>query len=309
VGRRVAQVCQQSYEVIPLGTEFLSRFPHYAERAVYLTDGCLSLVHSPDLYLNEKAREIAPIRITGNYGSEVFRLHRAFGPAELSPGLFHSDMLPFIRSAGDTYNNALQGHPLTFAVFRQAPWHHYALLALEESQLSLRSPFLDNDVVRTLYRAPASTLTNNEVCLRLIADGDPALSQIRTDRGIGGVQRLLYSAATHSFHEFFFKAEYGYDYGMPQWVASIDHLFSMFHFERLFLGRHKFHHFRLWYRGVLSSYVRDILLDQRTLSRPYLNPNNIEEMVAGHLTGNHNYTAEIHKILNIELLHRLFIDT
>jgi asparagine synthase (glutamine-hydrolysing) len=309
VGRKVAQACQQSYEVIQLGTEFLSRFPHYAERAVYLTDGCLALTHSPDLYLNEKARHIAPIRITGNYGSEVFRLHRAFKPEELSPGLFHSDVLPFIRGAGNTYTKALQGHPLSFAVFRQAPWHHYALLALEESQLALRSPFLDNDVVRTLYRAPTSTLTNYDVCLRLIADGDLAFSWIRTDRGIGGVQRPLYSVTTRNILEFLFRAEYAYDYGMPQWVARIDHLFSMFHLERLFLGRHKFHHFRIWYRDALSSYVREILLDQRTLSRPYFNPKKIENIVEGHLTGNYNYTAEIHKILNLELLYRLFIDT
>jgi len=54
-----------------------------------------------------------------------------------------------------------------------------------------------------------------------------------------------------------FKAEYAYDYGMPQWMARIDHLFSWFHLERLFLRRHKFNHFRVWYRDSLSDYVRE----------------------------------------------------
>jgi asparagine synthase (glutamine-hydrolysing) len=201
-----------------------------------------------------------------------------------------------------------QGHPLSFNVFKQAPWHHYGLLALEETQLSLRSPYLDNEVVRTVFRAPASSLSNADVCLRLIADGDMALRRIRTDRGIGGGSELLYKVASRSLLEFSFKAEYAYDYGMPQWIAQTDHTLSLLHLERLFLGRHKFHHFRVWYRDALAGYVREMLLDPRTLSRPYLDPRQVEVIVAGHLKGNCNYTSEIHKLLNLELLHRLFLD-
>ena len=65
VARKVARACGQVHHVIPLGEEFLSRFPHYAERAVYLTDGCLAVNHSADLYLNERARDIAPVRLLG----------------------------------------------------------------------------------------------------------------------------------------------------------------------------------------------------------------------------------------------------
>lgn len=308
LAKKVAYMCQQSHEEIPVGVEFLSRFPHYAERTVYLTDGCLSLTHSPDLYLNERAREIASVRMTGNYGSEVFRLNLAFKPMEPASGLFHPEFLRYVRKAEETYAGALRGHPLSFALFRQAPWHHYGLLALEETQLSLRSPYLDNDIVRTVFCAPASALSTSDVCLRLIADGDTALRRMRTDRGIGGGSGRFYTAASRSLLEFLFKAEYAYDYGMPQWIAQTDHLFSLLHLERLFLGRHKFHHFRVWYRDALSSYVREMLLDPRTLSRAYLEPRRVESLVAGHLKGNRNYTTEIHKLLNLELLHRLFLD-
>ncbi len=105
------------------------------------------------------------------------------------------------------------------------------------------------------------------------------------------------------------KAEYAYDHGMPQWVSRIDHLFSPFHLERLFLGRHKYYHFRVWYRDALSEYVREILLDPRTLARPYLNRNGVEAIVRGHLKGGGNYTFEIHKLLTLELMHRLFVDS
>ncbi len=105
------------------------------------------------------------------------------------------------------------------------------------------------------------------------------------------------------------KAEYAYDHGMPQWLARIDHLLSPLHPERLFLGRHKYYHFRVWYRDALSEYVREMLLDPRTLSRPYLDRKGVEAVVRGHVKGNRNYTYEIHTLLTLELLHRLFVDS
>src|SRR5437870_8989454 len=121
-------------------------------------------------------------------------------------------------------------------------------------------------------------------------DGNTDLRRIPTDRGLGGSRARLAAAASHRFLEFLFKAEYAYDYGMPQWVARIDHLLSPFRLERLFLGRHKFCHFRVWYRDALSGYVREVLLDPRTLSRPYLERRRLEAMVGGHLKRDRNYT-------------------
>ena len=308
MARKVARACGQPHEVISVGDEFLSRFPHYSERTVFLTDGCLEVKHAPDLYVNERAARIAPVRMTGNYGGEVLRRVRAFKPVEPVPGLFHAELYPYIRKAQETYSGLLRGHPLSFAVFRQAPWHHYSLLCLEETQLTLRSPYLDNDFVSTVFRAPQSALTNNDISLRLIADGSPELRRIRTDRGLGGSLPKLPAAVVRESLEFTVKAEYAYDYGMPQWVARIDHALAPFHLERLFLGRHKFYHFRVWYRDVLSKYVREMLLDSRSLSRAYLQRGTLEKLVTNHVKGNHNYTTTIHKILTLEHLHRLFLD-
>jgi len=306
VARKVARACGQDHEVLQVGKDFLSRFHHYAERTVYLTDGCADVRRASDLYLNECVREIAPVRMTGNYGSEVLRAVRAFKPTEPTPGLFQGGMFPYIRQAKETYSSLLKGHPVSFAVFKQAPWHHYGLLALEQTQVSLRSPYLDNDFVRTVFQAPESTFANYDVCLRMIADGSPALRQIPTDRGVGGTG--LAGAASRKLHEFLTKVEYAYDYGMPQRLTQIDHFLSPFHLERLFLGRQKFNHYRVWYRDALAGYVREMLLDPRTLSRPYIERKSLEAIVHGHLKGDRNYTTEIHTVLSLELLHRIFID-
>jgi asparagine synthase (glutamine-hydrolysing) len=308
LARRVARTCGQSHQVITVGNEFLSHFPRYAERAVYLSDGCVEVNRATDLYVNEKAREIAPVRMTGNYGSEVLRASRAFKPSRPLPGLFCPELNRYFRHAETTYCGLVQTHPVTFAAFCQAPWYQCAFLALEQTQLLQRSPFLDNELVRTVFRAPLSGLITRDACLRLIADGNPALLHIQTDRGLANGHNPLAAKMIRGFLEFTFKAEYAYDYGMPQWVARIDHLLSPVHLERVFLGRHKFSHFRVWYRDALANYVRELLLDRRTLSRPYINRNMLERIVTAHLRGGWNYTTEIHKILTLELLHRLFLD-
>ena len=314
IARRVAQTCRQPYQVIPVGDEFLSRFASYAERTVYLSDGCAAVNRAADLYANEIAARIAPVRMTGNYGSEILRRLRMFKAVRPTPGLFNQDFLPSTDAAIETYNSLLSGHAVSFTAFRQAPWYQYGLLGLEQTQLTIRSPYLDNDIVRTAFRAPNSGIVktdlfeNNDECSRLIADGNKTLREIRTDRGLGGPRGAWSTRIVRSLLEFTFRAEYAYDYGMPQWLARIDHVFSPFHLERLFLGRHKFCHFRVWYRDALAEYVREMLLDPRTLSRPYLVPAAVRTTVEGHLKGDRNYTSEIHRLITLELLHRLFLD-
>ncbi|HEY6770510.1 MAG TPA: asparagine synthase-related protein, partial [Candidatus Sulfotelmatobacter sp.] len=317
LARQVAGACQQPHRVIEVGNEFLTQFPRYAERSVYLTEGGVDVYRASDLYVSEKAREIAPVKVVGTYGSEIVRHAVMFKPMPPAEGLFRSDFLDLVRQAGQTYAAVRRAHPVTFAAFRQSPWYHHGILALEQTQLTVRSPYLDNDFVRTVFRAPASKNGNSnhsnsngdgDIRLRLIADGSPALGRIPSDRGIGGEDGPLKSAVAHQFLEFTFKAEYAYDYGMPQWLARMDHAVSPLRLERLFLGRHKFLHYRVWYRDQLAGYVRDILLDPRTLSRPYLQAKNLERIVTSHLRGDGNHTTTIHKMLTLELLHRQFFD-
>ena len=232
-----------------------------------------------------------------------------FKPMAPPEGIFTSDFLPYVQAAGDTYATLRQQHPVTFAAFRQSPWYHHGILALEQSQLTVHSPFMDNEFVRTVYRAPKETSGDHgDVRLRLIKDGNPILGRVRSDRGQGGNGSHLSSFLARAYRDFTFKAEYAYDMGMPQAVARIDHMLSGLHLERLFLGRHKLLHFRVWYRDQLAEYVRQVLLDPLTLSRPYLHKRAVESMVASHLKGTRNYTTAIHTLLTLELVQRLFFD-
>lgn len=304
LARRVARICGQPHQVIIDGRECLDHFADLAERTVSLTDGCVEVSRACDLYNFERARQIAPARLSGLFGSEIIRQAVMFNPVLPPPELFAPEVVAQARAAEETYAAARRTHPVSFVAFRQSPWYLYGGLALERAQMTLRAPFLDNAVVRAIYRAPRAGGEDSR--MRLIREGNAELARLRTDRGIGA--RGARGALQRAYLEFTFKAEYAYDYGMPQWVARADHALAALHLERLWLGRHKVFHFRIWYRTFLANYVREILLDPASLQRPYLRAAAVEKIVGRHLRGTHNYTTEIHRLLSLELVHRLFVD-
>jgi asparagine synthase (glutamine-hydrolysing) len=168
----------------------------------------------------------------------------------------------------------------------------------------MRSPFLDNELVSLMYQAPPQSLLSKEACFQLIADGNPVLSRIPTDRGLLDPPIPIITKIHHAYEEFTFKAEYAYDYGMPQWLAKIDRVLEPFRLERLFLGRHKFCHFRVWYRQELSFYVKEVLLDSGSRAKEYVRGDSLEKMVNSHMSGRGNYTSEIDTALRLELIHK-----
>jgi asparagine synthase (glutamine-hydrolysing) len=307
IARRAAKLCQQPHKTIPVDAEFLSEFPALAERAVYISDGTMDVTGALDLYVQRLAREIAPVRINGVCGGELLRRLVMFKPSPLRQDFFDPELTRSFLEAAATYAGELQGHRLSFTSFKQAPWYMAGKFTVERSQVTYRTPYFDNDLVALAYQTPAKLL-NNEPALRLIADGNPALGNIATDRGLAFRSIPALNRAQHWYQEFTFKAEYAYDYGMPQWLARIDHIFAAFHLEKLFLGRHKVAHFRVWYRDELSRWLRELLLDSDARSRPYLRGSSLEEMLKAHVNGHRNYAFEIHKILTLEFIQRNLIE-
>ncbi len=308
LARRLAELSQQACQTIQVGAEFLSEFPALAEKTAYISDGNLDASGSIDLFVQRRARQIAPIRVTGTNGGEMLRRLVAFRPTRLHEHLFDAEMRKYVWAAPWTYAQERNCHTLSFTAFKQAPWYMNSKFVVERSQITLRMPYFDNDLTMLSYQAPPEIAQENGPALRLIADGNPALERIGTDRAlrlkvVPGIGR-----ARHFIQEFTFKAEYAFDYGMPQWLARLDHFLTPFRLEKLFLGRHKFHHFRVFYRDELSRYLQEILLDSRTVGRPFLRKQVLEEMVRGHISGYRNYTLEIHKLLTIELIQRQLIE-
>jgi asparagine synthase (glutamine-hydrolysing) len=306
VARKVARACQQRHETIRINKDFFTEFPALAKRSILYSDGTMDVSGAAELYMNKRAREIAPVRLTGNYGDQLIRGIVGFKPLHLRPEVFESRFGTRLAEIGRT---PLVGgeNPLSFFCAKQLPWYHYPRYAVESSQLTVRSPFLDNDLVSLAFQAPEAC-RDLGTSLRFIGEGDRALAKIPTDMGVSLSPAPLLGRTRRLVQTFTKKAEYAYDYGMPRWLTRLDRALSALRLERLFLGRHKYYHFRTWYRRELRNYVQSVLLDPRTLQRPYLNGPHLEKMVQAHIAGRDNFTQEIHWVLTSELIQRLLIE-
>jgi len=308
VAQALAEACDQPHHVIPLGADFFENFSSFAEQTVWLTDGCLDLCGSHEVYLSRRARELAPVRLTGNYGSEVLRGATTFKYTAPSKGLFDVALGPYISEARALFAEMSLGHRLSFAVFKHIPWHLYGRLAAAESQLIVRSPYMDNELVALMYQAPPRLRTTSETMLRLISEMSPSLSRIETDMGYGGNGPSLAAHLRRVHRYLLFKAEWYYNAGMPHWLTRLDHNALARGLEGLFLGSHKIEHYRLWFRDQLFDYVQSKLEDNSTATRAYLDRRTYRELVTSHRTGIGNYLNEINRLVTLELIQRLLLE-
>jgi asparagine synthase (glutamine-hydrolysing) len=309
LARTTATTCGQPHQVLTLGKEFLAAFPALARKTVYVSDGGLGACGAYELYLNGLARAVAPIRLTGNYGSEVFRGLRGVKAVVPAPEMVPPDVAQSVQLAMNTFSAIDQEHKLTFSVFRQAPWYGYGRMSVEQSQVTVRTPFMDNDLVGLMYQAPEVARATPALQWRLIGRMSPGLVAIPTDRALRGKPGALSSRWAYLSSYFLFKADYLAKSGMPQWMEQLHFFLRWTGLQKRLIGRHRFTFFRIWFREELAGYLREVLLDPSTLRRPIHNARHVEEIVRRHLRGDRNYTNEIEKVLTLELMCRSLMDS
>jgi len=302
---QVARACGLEHRLLRIGADFFSDFKTHVDRTVYITDGCFGVTGAHEIYLNRQARQLALVRLTGNYGSEVLRGVSTFKPFRISPDLFHSQ---FVHTRGSLEEPFVRGikHPVTFAAFREIPWHLFGSFAAARSQVSVRTPYLDNEIVALAYQVPGALRTSSIPAWRLVKANSPLLSRIPTDRrpspeafGPVAVFRRLFSEAT-------FKLDYLNNEGWPSWLSPVEPVFRHVTSTLKIIGRHKYLHYRSWFRHELASYLRSLINDSQTQSR-FWNCDFLRQMANEHINGHKNYILEIDAVLTLEAVERLLI--
>jgi asparagine synthase (glutamine-hydrolysing) len=137
--------------------------------------------------------------------------------------------------------------------------------------MTVRTPLLDNDIVELMYRALDEVREGEATSLRLVREGNPLLAE-KTAPASKNVLGLLHGLL-----------------------------------RKQHLGNHS-PYLGLWFRNELSGWVREVLLDRRSLERPYLNKSYLEKIVTDHTQGKGNHTDEITAVLTAELVNRIFMD-
>jgi asparagine synthase (glutamine-hydrolysing) len=304
LAKRVAETCGLAHRILRIGQDFFSNFASHADRTVYATDGCFGVLGAHEIYLNKQARYLAPVRLTGNYGSEILRGVSTFKPLALSPNLFNPEFRRSLTSSTRLVANDNE-HPVTSAAFREIPWNLFGSLAAGRSQVSFRTPYLDNKIVALAYQAPGTLRASPLPAVNLVKDNAPSLYNIPTDMGEMGKTRGLACPLRRFYSKATFKLDYLNNEGFPLWLSPLDPVFQGLASSLKIVGLHKYLHYRSWFRKELAGYVTGMLKDSRIRQSPFWNPDFLENMAKDHIRGRKNYVREIHAVLTVEAVERL----
>ncbi len=315
LAREVSESCNIRHDTIRLGTDFLSDYPEHAARAVYMTDGLADATNVDSIYLSSCARRLAPIILMGAFGSQVLgRVRRALRYRPPAPELVSTDFKPYIDEASKALEPFRQENNLIYILKREIPWYWSRFTIPQMLQLTYRSPFLDNDFVNLLYCAPSKGFDGSKFELAAISKNKPELLDILTNKGVGGKAPAPISIFIQMIMRGRSLAEKALNgnvlpCSLHHAVTRADSLIiSPLHIKKLVLGYENFRHYNVWFRRNLAPYLAAILLDARTLSRPYWNGHFLTKMIKDHVNGRRRYLSEIRKVLTIELVHRFLIE-
>lgn len=302
IARRAAQMCGMPHQVLTVGPDFLRDFARQLDRTVWASDGCAGVLGTHEAWLSEKARRLAPCRLTGNYGSEVLRSMSTFKRNGADDAVLDPALAALVAAAVGE-QSARRVHPVTHAAFEEVPWHLYGPLAAARSQLGVRTPYLDNRIVELAYRAPAALRQGSASALRFIQAHDATLAALATDRGVSSRPsrwRRLVCDIT-------FTLDYWHKEGLPDALMPLDKPLASL--ERVgLLGWHKFLAYRLWFRRELAAHAAEVIGDARTRRMPFWNAQALASIVPEHVAGRRNRLRDIHAVLTLEAVQRTLFD-
>jgi asparagine synthase (glutamine-hydrolysing) len=303
IAARIAAASNLEHNLLRLERDFFSCFSAQLDKTVFVTDGCAGLSNAHELYLNRKARQLAPIRLTGSFGSEILRSFSTFKPVPLSPDLFSNEW----RAKTNSQIGNIREHkarPITFAAFKDIPWNLFGNLEAGRSQLPFRSPFLDNELVALVFQAPEHIRKSSLASFDLVRANNPVLSEIPTDRGFGGRNSGLKFLSRRAFAELTFRLDYYTIAGLPRPAAALNSIYKSVVGKTKIAGMHKFVRYSSWLRKELAPYIREVLSSARVRGNSIWNRDFIDQLATAHISGRHDYSAEIHFVITLDAIER-----
>jgi len=301
---RVAKACGLQHQILRLGPSFFSDFASHVDRTVYATDGALGSLGAHEIYLNNQARVLSPVRLTGVFGGEILRGVSMFKPLHFAQQLLNAELAETITSCTTQWSHDGE-HPVTFAAFREIPEKRFATPAASRSQTSFRTPYLDNEIVALAYQAPETVRTSIDFPVSLVEANNPSLARIPSDMGAMGEPNRFAAAPRRIFSKVVCKVDYLRTEGLPHGLSRLDSLSTKLSSIFRIAGLHKYLSYRIWFQRELAAYVDRVLKDVQSHHCSFWDPPFLGHIASGHATGHKNYVREIDAILTLEAVERL----
>jgi asparagine synthase (glutamine-hydrolysing) len=305
IAAKVAAACGLKHHVLRIGADFFNDFPHHVDRTIYITDGCLGLVGTHEAYFNMQAHRLAPVRLTGVFGGEIFREVSFYKPAHFNDELLNPDWRSLSQNAEADYTSD-KLHPITAAVTREIPDRRFGVIAAGRSQTVFRTPYLDNELVALAYRTPPALRGSPEPAIVAIKNISEHLGRIPTDLGFLGKNGTVASSLRRIFERGTFKLDYFYTEGLPGSLGRFNPLLDLFEAGDAFFGRHKFLQYRRWFQRDLANFLNEKMQEVASRESELWNSAYLRRTVAEDMKGKLNCTREVNIILTLEAVERLF---
>jgi asparagine synthase (glutamine-hydrolysing) len=303
IAAKVAAACGLQHHILRIGPDFFSDFPLHVDRTVYITDGCLGLLGTHEGYFNRQAARLAPVRLTGVFGGEIFREVSFYKPVRLNRELLHQDW-PGLWQDTEPDHISDRLHPVTAAVTGDIPDRRFGVIAAGRSQTVFRTPYLDNELVALAYRIPRAIRDSPEPVIAAIKNNSYKLSRIPTDMGGLGNEAPLTSAIRRMFGRATFKLDYFYSEGLPRPLERFNPILDAFKTGGMFFGRHKFLYYHKWFQRELAQFVSEEIRAAIRGSELW-NARYLRKILAEYAHGTVNYSSEINVVLTLEAIKRL----
>ncbi len=306
IASRVSEAKDLKHSIIRVEDDFFSGFNDHVDRSVYISDGNFGATGAHEVYMNSKARRLARVRLTGNFGGEILRGVSTFKPIKFSPNMLSADLRSEVANCAETFGKE-EGNPFTFAAFKEIPWNLYGSLVAGRSQQIFRSPYLDNDLVKLAYRSPEKFRTSRVGAVHYIQSRSPTLARIPTDKSYLGNSNGVVTLFKKLYSNVTFKLDYYNNEGLPSLLSPIDPVLRRLTKLNIGLGHHKHLHYRTWFRYELSKYLLETFNDSQIRNNSIWNKNYLKKISEEHVDGRRNYVSEINTILTIAGIERTLL--
>jgi asparagine synthase (glutamine-hydrolysing) len=196
---------------------------------------------------------------------------------------------------------------VSFAAFKDIPWHLSGLAQGARSQVSTRTPYLDTDVVALAFQTPDVLWRSSLPALRLVSRNNPRLQTIPTDQGhVLGRSRL--ASRVRALHgRMTFKLDYWYNERMPSRLSVLDRYCSRLPPRYWPFGFHRYLSYRRWFRQPLAGYLRDRLADARARRSPVWEPALLAALGDPRMRDGENHVSVLNLVLTLDAVDRLLL--
>lgn len=272
----ISKNIEQHLEVVNIDDAIQKDYFDLLKETVLFSDGAGDAGDAITYFFYRSARNIAPIQISHDFGGVLLRKAEPLKEEHFDYTIFNQAFLKVYQDAG-CFDDEKKRLEITQNLNNAIHWRSNGANKLIQSQMTVRHPYLDNDLIELIYRAPDEALENNDISVQL-----------------GGSLNVEYYEQSKKRH------------GIRGFIEKCRTKTSKREKNEEMYKRTKREILHFLYNDRNIQLVKDILLGQNRLTSDYISEKSIEKIIKNHSDGKKDFTNEINRLVAVEMLQYVF---